>query len=350
MADRVTPRLGMEKALEELLELLPADHIELVLISGPAPDSATYPVTALCQPGGWRGRVLALVKLRKVARSRSQAGAVIVAVGAWAFVALAAATVVSGIRLILWEHSILPWRIRNEWRVTFAAIALRVLAFRLQSVVCVSNSNRASVAPFVWPLKQLVVIPNISAIATGGYVMEGRDTEPRCPVRLVGVGSLNRRKNWELAVRAMLHLPAHFTLELAGAGEQQARLSTLIDDLGLKDRVRLLGYVSGAERLMAAADIIVHPSLAETFGYTMIEAAEICRPVVVLDLPAMNEMVPRYACGECAEATPTGFADAIMRAQASTYDYAQTSRARSDALSSNSILISWNALLSGLKQ
>ena len=350
VANRVQPRLGMEKALESLLELLPHDRVELVLISGPPPAKATYRATTLGQPPGWRGRLLALPKLRRIAKERSEAGAVVVAVGSWAFVALAAATVFSRFKLILWEHSILPWRVRNEWRVTAAAVAVRLLAFRLERVVCVSESNRATVARTVWPLKQLTVIPNVTDVTFSEKPRARLDSDSHDVISLVGIGSLTRRKNWDLAIRAMQHLPQNYTLEIAGDGKQYEQLSSLIDESGLRGRVRLLGYVPKADRLMGGADIILHPSLAETFGYTMVEAAARCRPVVVLDMPAMNEMVPSFACGERAGPTPTEFVEAILRARGATYDYSKAARARGQHFNDDSILNSWTTLIADLKR
>lgn len=348
IADWVEPRLGIPKALESLMARLPTDQIELVLISGPPPADADYPVTTLEQPRGWRGRLSAFRQLRRVARERSAAGAVLVGVGSWAFTALAAASIFLPFKLTLWEHSILPWRVRNELTVSVVAIAVRLLAFRLERVVCVSESNRAAVAPLAWPLKELTVIPNITDIAD--------QTEIPGPVRglssdymvsLVGIGSLTQRKNWALAIRAMQHLPQNYHLEVAGDGPERERLSALIDELGLSDRVRLLGYVPHADRLIKNAHIVVHPSFAETFGYTMVEASAMCRPVVVLDMPVMNEMVPSFACGERSQATPTEFALAIARAHSGTYDYPKADRARKKYFSEETVLNSWGSLIPG---
>jgi glycosyltransferase involved in cell wall biosynthesis len=350
VADRMEPRLGMPKAIETLLELLPHDRVELVVISGPPPAKAAYSVTTLGQPRGWRGRLLAMRKLRRIAEARSEAGAVIVAAGSYVFIALAAATVFSNFSLTLWEHSMLPWRIRNEWRIAVVAAAVRLLAFRLERVVCVSESNCATVARIVWPLKKLTVIPNVGVATVDQKSATRLESDSHGAVRLVGLGALTRGKNWALAVRAMQHLPQNYTLEIAGGGKQHERLSTLIEELGLTGRVRLLGYVPDADHLMSGADIVLHPSFAETFGYAMIEAAARCRPVVVLDMPAMNEMVPSFACGERAGPTPTGFAEAIVRARGATYDYSETARAREQHFNDDSILNSWTALIADLKR
>jgi hypothetical protein len=348
VADRVQPRLGIPRALESLLDLLPPDQVELLLISGPPPATATYHVRALDQPAGWRGRLLAMRQLRRIATEKSQSGAVIVATGSWAFVALATATVFSRFKLTLWEHTMLPWRLRNEWRVSVVAAAVRLLSFRLERVVCVSESNRAAVARVVWPQTNLTVIPNIADLTasdeSGSLVAAGRQEG----TKLVGIGSLTRGKNWALAVRAMEHLPENYTLELAGDGNQFERLSMLIDDLGLAGRVCLLGYVPDAQRLMDGADIVVHPSFAETFGYTMVEAAARQRPIVVVDMPVMNEMVPHFACGERAKPTPKEFAEAIMRAWVTDYPYSDTAVTRQSAFNSDSILMSWSNVIASL--
>ncbi len=349
IADSVQPRLGLEKALMSLLDLIPYDQVELVLISGPPPAHAAYPVTTLGQPRGWRGRLRALPALRSIATERAGAGAVIVAAGSWAYAALAAATVISRFKLTLWEHTLVPWRVRHEIRSTIAAAALRLLSFRLQRIVCVSESNAATVARFVWPFKQLTVIPNITAAPDTEQSTPARATNDSSrAVRLVGIGSLSQRKNWELAIRAMKYLPENFSLAIAGGGAQHDCLNELIEELGLSGRVRLLGFVPNAEHLMRTADVVVHPSFAETFGYTMVEAAARQRPIVVVDMPVMNEMVPHFACGERAKPTPKEFAAAIMRAWVSDYRYSDTAVARQSAFNSDSILMSWSNVIGSI--
>ncbi len=70
----------------------------------------------------------------------------------------------------------------------------------------------------------------------------------------------------------------------------------LIEELGLTERVRLLGSVNDCERikLMCLADVFVMPSLtnAETFGLAQLEAMAAGRPVVNT---ALDTAVPRVA-------------------------------------------------------
>lgn len=348
VADRVSPRLGLEKALESLLGLMPEDQVELLLISGPPPEASSYPVTTLGKPGGWKGRLRALPELRRIAKDRSEAGIVIVAVGTWAFATLATATSFCRLKFVLWEHTILPWRVKHEWPTTVAAVALRLFALRLEHIVCVSDGNREAVSRIVWPMKKLTVIPNITKSAKRTRCQARAKPFNSNAVSLLGIGSLTRRKNWELAIRAMQHLPDNYSLSIAGEGAQQARLTQLINSLGLGGRVNLLGFVKNAQDLIENTDVVVHPSLGETFGYTMFEAAANCRPVVVVDMPVMDDMVPTLACGEKSKPAPLEFAKAILCAATRAYDYSGVAVACEQHLSDKSIVNAWATLISGI--
>ena len=93
---------------------------------------------------------------------------------------------------------------------------------------------------------------------------------------LLFVGTLEPRKNLARLVAALDHLPTDHVLAVAG-----------LDGWGGAapppgDRVRLLGFVSDAERdaLYAGADAFVYPSLREGFGLPVVEAMAHGTPVV----------------------------------------------------------------------
>jgi glycosyltransferase involved in cell wall biosynthesis len=93
---------------------------------------------------------------------------------------------------------------------------------------------------------------------------------------LLFVGTLEPRKNLTRLVAAMATLPTDHVLAVAGLegwGEASPPAG---------DRVRLLGFVSDAERdaLYAGADAFVYPSLREGFGLPVAEAMAHGTPVV----------------------------------------------------------------------
>jgi glycosyltransferase involved in cell wall biosynthesis len=94
---------------------------------------------------------------------------------------------------------------------------------------------------------------------------------------------------WAVASR---RLPAQ--LVVAGSGPDDVRARRLAQQLGVADRVRFVGWVSGAEktRLLNESRLLVLPSRAETFGLVALEALAAATPVLAFDLPALREVVP----------------------------------------------------------
>ncbi|WP_323384866.1 glycosyltransferase [Streptomyces calidiresistens] len=80
-------------------------------------------------------------------------------------------------------------------------------------------------------------------------------------------------------------------LVLAGEGPERDRLRRSAADLGVADRVLLPGTLPAAE-VLAAADVLVSPSPAETFGLAVIEAVAAGLPVLYADCPAITELPP----------------------------------------------------------
>lgn len=93
-----------------------------------------------------------------------------------------------------------------------------------------------------------------------------------CPL-LVTVGELSRRKNDATTLRAlarMRHTDAR--LLLCGVGELRDELLALASELGVAERVRLLGFRKDVPRVLAAADAFVFPSLHEGLPMSLMEA------------------------------------------------------------------------------
>lgn len=107
-----------------------------------------------------------------------------------------------------------------------------------------------------------------------------------CMCRLVA------RKNVEGAIRSVARLVGEghdLTFRIAGSGEELERLRTLVAELGLEDRVLLLGRVPDEEivPLYRSSHIFLHPQIAtrngqdmEGFGLTIADAMSFgCVPV-----------------------------------------------------------------------
>ena len=100
-------------------------------------------------------------------------------------------------------------------------------------------------------------------------------------VLLINVGELSHRKNQETLLRAMAKLgDPGVKLIICGEGDERSRYEQRIKELGLSDRVRLLGHRSDVARLYVCSDVFVFPSRQEGLSAALLEAMACGLPAV----------------------------------------------------------------------
>lgn len=113
---------------------------------------------------------------------------------------------------------------------------------------------------------------------------------------LVAVGRLAAQKDHATLLAALEHLP-EVELLVLGEGELRPALEAEVAARGLAERVTLLGNVP-AEHVpaaLAAADVVVQPSVWEAFSMVVLEAMAAGRPMVVSDIAAHREALGDHA-------------------------------------------------------
>ena len=78
-------------------------------------------------------------------------------------------------------------------------------------------------------------------------------------------------------------------LYLVGAGDYRQHLEILVRQFDLQDHVRFLGWRNDALEIMAAADIIVHPSLEDALSSAIIESLMLARPIIATDISGVRD-------------------------------------------------------------
>jgi glycosyltransferase involved in cell wall biosynthesis len=112
-------------------------------------------------------------------------------------------------------------------------------------------------------------------------------------VELMGCAArLHPTKRLDLAIRILPSMPARH-LALAGQGADRERLEGLAHELGVADRVHFVGELqpTAIGDFLAALDVFVFPTIAETFGLAAVEAAAAGVPVVATNLPVLEEVL-----------------------------------------------------------
>ena len=112
----------------------------------------------------------------------------------------------------------------------------------------------------------------------------------------VYVGRLKRYKGVDLAIRALAvarRTRADLRLFIAGGGDHRPALERLTDELGQRDAVEFLGFVSEEAKLslFRTAWANLFPSPKEGWGITIIEAAACGTPSLASDSPGLRDSV-----------------------------------------------------------
>ena len=153
--------------------------------------------------------------------------------------------------------------------------------------------------------------------------------------RMISLGNLIHLKAFDLSLRAFaLFLENGGTGEywLVGDGPERRRLEALATKLGIAASVRFLGMQGRAKalELLAQCDVLAHPTLHDSGGWTCLEAMAAAKPVVCLELggPAVQVIpeagfrisptTPEAAITEMASAIGALASDQDLRARMGT--------------------------------
>lgn len=154
---------------------------------------------------------------------------------------------------------------------------------------------------------------------------------------------LESLKRQDLLIDAMALVHAPVNLLLAGSGGQEARFRALAEERGLSRRIRFLGEISDAEKVVfyARCTAVCFPTFDEDYGYITLEAMLSGKPVITCsDSGGPLAFVEDGHTGRVCEPTPEHLAaaiDELCAAPARTAEMGRAGRARYDALG-----ISWD--------
>lgn len=109
------------------------------------------------------------------------------------------------------------------------------------------------------------------------------------PFRVASIGRLLGLKGIGLGLRAFARLRQEIPdaeYWIIGEGPERGHLERLARELGCTGAVHFIGWVPREQlpRYLEEIDVLLHPSLHEQFGYVVLEAMAMGRPVVCLDV------------------------------------------------------------------
>jgi glycosyltransferase involved in cell wall biosynthesis len=224
-------------------------------------------------------------------------------------------------RLVVAIHSVHSYAAANDgsWKGHFQRFLMRRFYRWADAAVAVSHGvGKAACEMNGIPFERMHVIYN-PVISPELYIKAAAPLDhawfaPEQPKVILAVGSLSPGKDFATLIRAFaLFCRRHDArLIILGDGSQRATLESLIQELGVADRVSLPGFVSNPYAFMSRAAVLVLSSRHEALPTVLIEALALGVSVVSTDC----DFGPReiLAGGKYGMLTPVGDASSLANA------------------------------------
>ena len=224
----------------------------------------------------------------------------------------AAYIVPADIKISWWHHGAFTYSERQARDVNLAYAYM-------DKIVAVSRSSAEIVREhFSNARDKVCVIPNMIS----GDELEEKAKEDAlqgeadCGVlRLVSVGRMEPEKNMQICVEVGKLLSAEgfsFRWTLVGDGQESQAIHERIEEFGLEDCFCMTGRLKNPYPQIEAADILVHPSIVESQGLTILEAMALSKPVVVVESEGPKEFIRSGSNGILVKNEAKAIADAII--------------------------------------
>lgn len=118
---------------------------------------------------------------------------------------------------------------------------------------------------------------------------------PQDAIALIYVAEVSKNKNQEMLIRLVENMNKQSNhnvyLLLAGSLNENGAYIKLANQLGIKDKIRFLGWRKDIAQLMNTADICVASSIREGFGINLIEALYCHLPIVAVSNRGHNTII-----------------------------------------------------------
>ena len=199
-------------------------------------------------------------------------------------------------RLVTTVHG---WGVQGGIKTPLYYAFDRLLVRRYEEVICVSEDLRQRCLRHGVPPERCWLVPN--AIDTEEFRRRGPAAQAASragvPARRLVVGAVGRlspEKAFDDLVRAVTGLVAaghDLELWIVGDGPQRQALTDLIDQLGMTERVKLLGYRGDTLELYQAMDVFVLSSRREGLPNVVLEAMALELPVVATRIAGVPTLI-----------------------------------------------------------
>lgn len=147
-----------------------------------------------------------------------------------------------------------------------------------------------------WPAEKVHYLPNFVFDEDAEPLTRREFFTPNDAPLIVALGRLHENKAFDVLLSALARVPNAY-LWLAGDGPLKEDLQKQSEVLGIKPRVRFLGWRDDTAALLQTADLFVCPSRHEPLGNVVIEAWAQGLPVVAADSMGPGTLIENMESG-----------------------------------------------------
>lgn len=193
------------------------------------------------------------------------------------------------IKLVTTEHSTSNRR-RNY---KFFRYIDRWMYSRYDKIICIAKPSEESLRNYIGNNYPIMTIHNgidVKRFADAEKIDMGLSDKKIITM----VAGFRYEKDQPTVIRAMSHLPEDYHLLLVGDGERRPEFESLVNELGLQNRVHLLGLRNDVSKILKSSDVIVMSSHREGLSLSNVEGMASGNPFVASDVEGLREVTKGY--------------------------------------------------------
>lgn len=202
----------------------------------------------------------------------------------------------------------LPLRTTDAWMLW----RTRFLSLRVDAHVAVGQASAQRMEDFYALGRDSVIsIPN--GVPDRPELLQPAPANSEGSLIVGSIGRLDAMKTHDVLIRAIAQVEGAQAVIL-GDGGQRTTLERLATDLGVRDRIQILGWLDDPRAYLPKFDVVAMPSRSEGFPLAMVEAMLAARPVIATRVGSMPEAIQDGTTGILIEKNDvTGLANALQQ-------------------------------------
>lgn len=190
---------------------------------------------------------------------------------------------------------------RPRWQKFIFWVIQAKTVFLCHKTIAVSEITRTQLKP-KWLQNKITVIHNgirqdiaLAKNEAKDKIQEKIKTDIRNLKWIGTISELHKNKGLEYMIKGFARLEAQILKEtsliIIGEGEERIKLETLIKELGMEEKIFLVGKIYQAGILLKAFDIFALTSITEALAYCILEAGMAELPVIASRVGGIPEII-----------------------------------------------------------